>query len=213
MVNNFTSQTKIKMKIVIYLITFLFFTGSSFAQNYNAGIKGGLNLVNLSGDLEETSFKPAYHLGLFGHLMISEDYTLQPEIIYSKQGANNEDSDYSYALHYLNVPIIGKFYVSDRINLQIGPQIGFLLDSEFQNGIDIGLEDWTKGTSLAIGLGIGYDHEIFVFDIRYNMGLSNIFDPFELTLPNQTINLGEDFNVNNQVIQFSVGVKLLDKIL
>ena len=163
--DNLAAKLLLAMKKSGLIIIGLLITASVCAQNYDAGIKGGLNLTGLSGDMEDTNLKTAFHLGIFGQLMLSDNYTLQPELIYSGQGSNLKDSDYSFSLRYLNIPVIGKFYVTDQVNFQIGPQIGFLLGPELKNGIDLDIDEWTKGTSLAVALGIGYDYDLHLMPV------------------------------------------------
>ena len=76
-----------------------------------------------------------------------------------------------------------KYHVSQKFNLQAGPQLDYLLsDSEGLNAIGFGL-----------GFGAGYDfsEKIFV-STRYALGLSNRFAdaPFGISLKLDTFKIG-----------------------
>jgi len=74
-----------------------------WAQDNTFGVRAGLNISNFKGDVENNSAKIGQQLGIFGEFKISEKFTLQPELVYSWQGANFEDG--SDNLGYLNVTL------------------------------------------------------------------------------------------------------------
>ncbi|MGK7397059.1 MAG: porin family protein [Candidatus Cyclobacteriaceae bacterium M3_2C_046] len=193
-----------KHLIVSFLL--IFSTNALLAQTPRFGVKGGLNLSNLAGDLDGTQFKASFQGGLMLNLQITDQYALQPELIYSRQGANLEDSDFRYNIQYLNIPVVGKFFLSEGFNLQVAPQVGILLDSKLTDGdTEYDISDNTKSLELAVGLGAGYQMNNLTLDVRYNMGLTNSFDAFEIDTILGTLVLGDDITVTNQVIQVSVG--------
>jgi hypothetical protein len=156
--------------------------GTASAQNVNIGIKGGLNLYTIAGDGDEgNDYKPSFHIGLLGHIHMSDNFALQPELVFSAQGAKYGD-DQKLDLNYLNVPVMFQYMFDNGFRLQAGPQVGFLLSAE-ADGNDV--KDNLNGTDLGLGIGMGYvnPESNFGFDLRYNHGLSNInendnFDSF-----------------------------------
>ncbi|RZJ50008.1 MAG: PorT family protein, partial [Flavobacterium sp.] len=98
-------------------------------------------------------------------------------------------------LSYLNVPIMAKYYVIEKLSLEAGPQIGFLLSAK--NQVD-DLKDSFKSVDFGLNLGASYDiTEHFFAGVRYNIGLSNIAD-----VPDES-----DYKTNNSVVSVSVGYK------
>ena len=202
------------------------FTVISNAQDVKFGAKVGLNISNFSGDVAESKSLIGAQLGGFAEIGISDKFAIQPELVFSMQGAKTEysesDVDYSYSeeskskLNYLNVPILAKYYVADKFALLAGPQFGFLISakenydfSETSMGTtDAGSEsidtkDFYKTLALSFNIGTAYSitENIFV-DARYNLGLSSITKSF-------TDEFGDSFSadIKNNVIQFSVGYK------
>lgn len=176
------------------------------------GVKAGLNLASISGTgIEDSEGRTSFHAGVVGEFSISEKFSFQPELIYSSQGATYgflvegiEDSpdmkyDVELKLDYLNIPLIGKYYVREGLSIETGPQIAFLLSSELETEIDGEAQETEEieniaGSDFAWVLGMGYKMDIGLnFGARYNFGLINI---------NKAKETG---NLNNGVFQLSVG--------
>lgn len=78
------------------------------------GIKGGLNIANLTGDdIEYTDPRMGLAIGGFLTYSISEMFAIQPEIYYSMQGAKKEvdDIDCEWKYDYIQIPALVKFYI------------------------------------------------------------------------------------------------------
>ncbi|MCK8521799.1 PorT family protein [Aquimarina sp. D1M17] len=146
------------------------------AQEIKFGAKAGLNLAFITGDNTE-DFDPNtdFHFGAMAEIKFSEKFSLQPEVIYSGQGVDtNISSEGRITLNYLNVPIIGKYYVTERLSIEAGPQIGFLLSSK---GGTLDYKDFLKTTDFGVNFGLGYKFDNGLnFSARYNLGLTNIID-------------------------------------
>lgn len=177
------------------------------AQSINIGVKAGVNFSNLTGDVEDTKIRTAFHAGAVVEFELSELFSFQPELLYSAQGTREEVSDDSGDLStitsridYLNIPLTAKIYLTDWLNVQVAPQVGFLLDAREEsddNNIET-IEDLTaqlKEVDFSLRLGAGYSAPSgLFFDAFYNLGLTNIND---LT--------GDNANFKNGVIQIAVG--------
>ncbi|WP_395654393.1 porin family protein [Flavobacterium sp.] len=211
---------KILLSAVVLLSTI------SFAQDVKFGAKVGLNISNLSGDVEDTKSLIGAHLGGFAEISISEKFAIQPELLFSIQGAKSEysesDIDYSYSeetktkLNYLNVPILAKYYVADKFALLAGPQFGILMSAKedyefsetFSGTTDSGSEsidakEFYKSLALSFNLGASYSiTENFFVDARYNLGLSSIAKDYTDEFGDST-----SFKINNNVFQFSIGYR------
>ncbi len=179
---------------------------SAFSQAQVAiGIKGGLNFANLDVSSVGAAYssRTGYHGGAFVLVKLGK-IGIQPEILFSKQGSsvsiNGVDLKSSY--DYVNIPVIFKLYTVAGINLQVGPQIGFLAGGDQEAFINqvktsVNVKDYIKSNDFSLALGLGWDLPFgLTVDGRYNLGLSN---------NNNTTSQGD---VKNQVIQISVGYKL-----
>lgn len=213
------------MKKILLSAVFLF-SALSYAQDVKFGAKVGLNISNLSGDVEDTKSLIGAHLGGFAEISISEKFAIQPELLFSMQGAKSEysesDVDYSYSeesktkLNYLNVPILAKYYVAEKFALLAGPQFGILMSAKeeyefsenFGGVADSGSEsidakEFYKSLALSFNLGASYSiTENFFIDARYNLGLSSIAKDYTDEFGDST-----SLKINNNVFQFSVGYK------
>ena len=163
------------------------------------GLKGGLNISNFNGDIKDNSNRTGVHIGVFSEIMINDRFSIQPEILYSGQGysGSNEPGFSRSKYDYINMPILAKIYVAERISVEAGPQIGFLLSAKKKTELDNVTIPNQKTLDFSLNIGLAYDlkNRIF-FQTRYNLGLSNI-------------NSGSNANAikyTNSVIQFSVGV-------
>ena len=115
---------------------------------------------------------------------------------------NSQDLESNFS--YINIPIIVKLYTVAGINIQAGPQFGFVTNGEAPvsptSVADV--KDRMKSSDFTLALGLGWDLPFgLTLDARYNMGLSKIYDDAPST---QT----ED--AKNQVFQFSLGYKLIN---
>jgi opacity protein-like surface antigen len=191
-------------KLLIVAAIAVFGMGVSNAQDISYGVKAGLNLANFGGDDEFTDgFEglTSFHIGGFAQIGISDKFMIQPELIYSQQGAQDEeDSDFKLRLNYLNLPIMAKYMVADGFSLEAGPQVGFAISRKFTDGDnDVDVDDEIKALDFGVGIGAGYELPSgLMFSVRYNLGLANLLeDDFG----------GDNFTLNNNVLQVSVGYK------
>lgn len=169
------------MKKYLAILAVLLATGSSvFAQEVNIGIKGGLNSYTIGGDdTDDIDGKLGYNIGLLGHIHLSERFGLQPEIVYSTQGAKASDGngDVKISLDYINVPVLFQYMYDNGFRIQAGPQVGFLTSAKAKaDGVTVDLDDSFKTIDFGLSLGASYVHPAsgFGVDARYNLGLSNI---------------------------------------
>ena len=176
------------MKKIIFALTIII--GSSTllcAQNIQFGVKGGINLSNLSVSPVKDPPAPAVRLGLniggFAELGIIDNLLFRPEIMISTQGANDEDQDVTQTvkLTYLNTALLVKYNIAGGINIFAGPQVGLLVGGKFVEEDRVSGEQNVfnanavyKGTDISLGLGAGYDLDMGLsIDLRYNHGLTN----------------------------------------
>jgi hypothetical protein len=177
-------------------------TKTSAAPLVQFGLKAGLNLANLSTDLLPNSdYKTAYHIGGLAHIHLSPHFALQPELVYSRQGAEiNSSTVEEWDVDYINVPLMVQ-YMNRGLRLETGPQIGFVVNAEreFTSGNENdGLQDQLKTTDFSWGVGISYLSLINLgIGVRYNYGISNINEDIVITGVRNN-------EINNRVFQFSV---------
>jgi hypothetical protein len=141
------------------------------AQEIKFGAKAGLNFSTVNGsNTNNIDYVTSYHVGVVSEIPISDKFSFQPEIMYSRQGYSfNNDI---VAMNYLNIPLMGKYYVTKGLSLEAGPQIGFLLSAKNE-----GVKVTNSFTTFDFGanFGVGYKLENGLnFGARYNLGITKV---------------------------------------
>lgn len=154
------------MKKVLFAAIAVMAFGVSNAQEIKFGVKAGLNNTNFTGDAD-TDAKSSFYIGGLADFTVSEKFHVQPELMYSSEGADDD-----FGISYLRLPIMAKYYVMEGLSLQAGPELAFKVATE-EDVVD----ELTKSLDFGLGFGAGYELESgLMFDARYNLGLSNISD-------------------------------------
>lgn len=203
-----------KTKQLVIVCCILVASQQAYSQAQLAiGVKVGPNFANIdtkSSAGENYKNRAGFHGGAFV-LIKAAKIGVQPEIIFSQQGSKVEINSQNFESNfsYVNIPIMLKLYTVAGINIQAGPQFGFVTNAEtpIQDQLNpdsytvVDVKDKMKGSDFTLGLGLGWDLPFgLTLDARYNLGLSRVFDE-------APSNSTED--ARNQVFQFSLGYKLI----
>ncbi|KAA9036337.1 PorT family protein [Ginsengibacter hankyongi] len=170
------------MKKFSVLVLSLCLLTTVHAQHAHLGIKGGVNIANLHyNNNTTTDAKVGLNLGVLAHIHTSsKKWAIQPELLYSLEGANSKIDQEGTAhinLNYLNVPILLQYMFDNGFRLEGGPQIGFLLSAKTKVGDVTVNNKGFQSTAVSIPLGVGYlTSSGFGLDARYVFGLTNIND-------------------------------------
>ncbi len=162
-------------KLSIIVLMFIFST-SAFAQKFNFGPKAGINITNYSGGDINSDAMIGYHLGGMLNFGFGEIFSIQPELLFSTQGAKvmNVTSKKDYKINYLNLPILLKFRIANGFFVEAGPQVGFKLSEKIP---DQTMNSFAKSLDLSAGAGIGYQSDAgFGIGVRYMAGLTKVGD-------------------------------------
>jgi len=196
------------MKKISLVIILMVMSVAGFSQVQVAvGIKGGPNFANINTESsvgENYKSRTGFHAGAFTLFKFTK-VGIQPEILFSQQGSNVEfnSQNIEQNFSYINIPIMLKLYTVAGINLQAGPQFGFVSKAEVESTINnvkttTDIKDELKGSDLSLALGAGWDLPFgLTIDARYNLGLSKINDG------------SNSPDAKNQVFQVSVGFKII----
>jgi hypothetical protein len=182
------------------LIVILLISGSMQAQGQNKssfGIKGGLNLANMTIEgSDDNNLKVGFHVGASVKVPLNEQFSLQPEALFSTKGVKaTYDNDFlgidlvngetSINLNYVDIPVYLVYNLSEDFNFHLGPYVGFLLSAnvdtqtEVLNAININDseeldKDRFKNTDFGISGGLGFEFDNFEFGFNYNIGLVQV---------------------------------------
>ena len=142
----------------------------------------------------------------FAEFCFDEVVAIQPELLYSQQGAKYSESDGydgTFKLDYINVPVMAKFNLGENFAIEAGPQAGILISAkdDYESSGDSGVDDIKddiKNIDYGASFGISYDFDSgYVLGARYNLGFADIND----------FSGSESFKNHNGVFQFYVGFK------
>ncbi len=169
------------MKNYIFpILAILLMAGNGTAQHVNLGIKGGLNAYTISNESNNnTDPLVSFHLGILGHIHLDRQLALQPELLYSGQGAKSASNLASgkIELGYLNIPVLFQYMFDNGFRLEAGPQVGLLLSAKSKVGnLSTDIKDNLETLDAGLLVGVGYIHPPtgFGVDARYQFGLTNI---------------------------------------
>lgn len=166
------------MKKILLLAVALVMTLSVSAQHSTGSIslipKVGINLANLAGDISDNSIKVGLVAGADVMYQLSPLVGLSGGLYYSVQGCEGS-GDSKLSIDELNIPLLANFYVADNFALKIGLQPGIIVSATNKfdkNSIDV--KSNMQTIELCVPIGASYEYEDFVFDARYNLGISKV---------------------------------------
>ena len=244
-------QINKKMKKYI-LFTIILYTTISNAQNINFGIKSGFNVSNVFEDLtekeNEIKSKFGFQIGGFAEFKINKNLSFHPEILFSNQVRMSHFQEtkviilqgefkYSviriYNLNYINFPLMFDYKLSNKFNVEFGPQIGYLISGktklEYENEsypeknqiIEVDITEKVKYNldglpyrlttnayrfDFGLNFGASYDlsNSIFIQGL-YNFGLTSL----EESKKYYFTEFSDNWNLKNSVFQLSLGYRFL----
>ena len=145
------------------------------------GIKGGLNIANLSSF--EDDARLSGHGGIFLNHAINKNWNIQPELLFSGEGQRyfadgfNRQGERTLALNYIQLPLMIQYYPISQLYLEAGPQVGLLISARDKpkgaNAVNVKDQYSTAQIAIAAGIGVKATDEVILYG-RYNFGLTDI---------------------------------------
>lgn len=199
-------------KLILTLITFFIISiGFSQIKGFTFGPKIGVNFSKISTNYDslKNNMKPGFEIGAF--VRIGNKLYVQPEVLFKTKGGKFEvegvnDVDYKVKLQTVDVPIMVGVHLIDlkvmNIRLMLGPVASFVLNKDIDTGSSTKImnESDFKDMNWGFQAGIGVDALILTLDVRYELGLNNIYDN---KIGNKTV----DFK--NNLWSVTLGFKIL----
>ncbi|WP_397362918.1 porin family protein [Olleya sp. R77988] len=149
-------------KLLMIAAVAVFGLSSVNAQNAQFGLTAGyLSATGSaeSGGISISATESGFYIGGVADIEISDVFHVQPEVVYASTGDDGGDG--------IAIPIMAKYYVSDKFNIQAGPHFDISLE-------DIP-EDFT-GFGISLGAGLGYDiDDNFFAEARYSFQLNDYY--------------------------------------
>ncbi|SFN14003.1 Outer membrane protein beta-barrel domain-containing protein [Paenimyroides ummariense] len=184
------------MRKVVFLGLMVFgFTAAQAQTEFRTGLRAGLNISTIED--VDASAKPGFYVGAFGNIKFTKFYSLQPELNFSMQGANDVYLSSKYfpetnggradiPLNYLGLTVMNKFNLKSFF-LQVGPSLELLLtESKYNNN---------RG-DLSLNVGLGYDiTDNLSVEGRYKAGVADVVNDQDWFLFFSGLNYNSVFQV------------------
>ena len=146
----------------------------------------GFTYTTATGDLgdgRDGAF--ALTAGVEGMYMVNDKFGAALGLNYTGYNTSVEvkKEDLVYSNYYFNIPVTANYYVAPGLAIKAGIALNFLSTAkfdgydEFEYGFGIvsvksKVKDLYKSTFFSIPVGASYEFNDFVFDARYNFGVS-----------------------------------------
>ena len=124
-----------------------------------------------------------FHAGVAATYQINKWLDVQGEVLYTMRGldwddlyvaddaGNISENGVKVRQHYLDIPVLLKFFPCTGFNLQAGPQLGVPL--KYDGGLAVADGDKVP-VDFGLVFGLGYESGMGVFvDARYTLGLTS----------------------------------------
>ncbi|MEO8448666.1 MAG: porin family protein [Gemmatimonadota bacterium] len=155
------------------------------------GIMAGVNFAKLGGsDVDGAKTRTGFLAGVFARFGVSKTFAVEPEVLFSQQGAKSFDSNVTgtLKLDYVKVPLLFNLLIpaggagKAAARLFVGPQLGVKASckatvSSGSTSASVGCKDLgleIKSTDFSAVIGGGLDFNRLTLGIRYDLGLSSI---------------------------------------
>jgi hypothetical protein len=214
------------IRSIIVMVLLVVIAGSPvYAGKTSFGIKAGLNMSNASnipeGWEDSIEWKTGFTGGIFVNHALSDNFSLQPELLYTQKGFGGslvEDVvELELSLGYFELPILAKYAFSPgnkfRPVLFAGPSFAYcssstLTISTWILSADVDFSSLTHVTDFGVVLGGGFDYEAgtgtLLVDARLTWDFTKVIlsGDFEINGETETIE-ADDFT--NYGLSFTLG--------
>lgn len=180
-------------KVYVVLVAVLLVGTLSAQAQFKFGVKAGANFSKFSSTDASVQAKnlTAWHGGLMAEIKLPV-IGIQADAIYTQNGSKFDIGQATGEIKstYIQVPVVAKVYILKVLNLQAGPQFGFLTGAKDGDNEDI--KDQLESSDLQIVFGAGVELGPVNGAIRYNLGVKDIsaIDGFDLKNNAFTISVG-----------------------
>lgn len=214
------------------VISTMLFLPKLQAQEIKYGFRAGLNISDWAGDaaatiedavslteMFDTRSNTGFHVGSYLEIPVGNRLVIEPALLYSRKGIRvegrlpenlpgifdllNVNATVTNRAHYIDMPLMARFYVGEGLNLFGGPQVSYLISNRLNVeagalgfnvlnevlDIDEGFRKFDVG--LTAGLGYQFANGLHI-NASYDFGLTSLDDQ-------------NRFDVHNRVAKVSVG--------
>jgi len=188
-----------------FLVLFIVVLTASYVQaQFTFGARAGLNLTNVSvkidgkkleGDIKP-KYKSGFQIGVVGEYGISDNFAIQPGILFATQGYKSGPSEIlmddvwmwesvTVNINYLQIPVNAQYKMDlgvCALLLQAGPYFGYAFGGKTKSGYSIRPDkefSWEQKTDLEFG---NKEDQISPFDFGFGLGVGLQLDAIQIGL-------------------------------
>ena len=147
------------------------------AQSWAWGPKVGMTFSTING-AENAEVREGVVAGLFAERAVNEWLVMQADLLFSQHGYDlKADPKVRYRVDYISLPIVGKYYLIDNLNFQLGGQFEYLVGAKkkVSGSSSQSVRDEFNRYNIAFIAGIGYDFDFgLLLEGRYFYGLTQM---------------------------------------
>ena len=163
-------------KLILFIAALMFGVGAQAGSPLKWGVKAGMNYhtvgepTNLGKDIVKAENRVGWHAGLQASWQISRVFSIDPELIFSRNSYNLTPSVGTGGIAYLNtidVPVVLGVKIIGPLKAQGGININVMTDSGVK-GEDKPFRFSASSQTLGYLLGLGVDLGHINITARYN---------------------------------------------
>lgn len=185
--------------------SFTLWDSETVEQKVIFGVRGGLNISNISGDVEgmdiDMDSKVGFRAGVSVDFPIVNSFYVNSGLFYTVKGAKSDTKDgadyykTSLSAGFLELPIYASYRLNfaeeSQLQVNFGPYLAFGVNGKlkeearedmelYENKMDLfGTDDDQGGFKrfdCGLGIGLGYTFHKFYLGFDYQFGLVNLMD-------------------------------------
>jgi hypothetical protein len=170
------------------------------AQDVQLGFKSGINVANLSvsnappDDEADYRSRTGVRIGGFVEVGLSENFAVQPAILYSAKGSELADEPFGgfsggsdatlivkFKVNYLSLPVMAKYsFINSgdvQVSAQAGPYVGYLVGAEIADDNELNnINDWDLGAQGGLSADFATGPGSIVLDAQLGFGFIDLND-------------------------------------
>ena len=179
-------------RTVLTAVLLFVMTVGLLGQKFNAGVFGGINVSQVSGDSYQGFNKLGINAGFFVNRLIDQHFYWQAELKYSTRGVYKGPSDgdqtlYKSSYHIVELPLSVNYLFNEKILVELGTSPEVLIATLYwdENGLlDSSSYPENRRFGLSVFAGIGYwFSERMMAGLRYTNSALPFRDPEEWNNP------------------------------
>ena len=151
--------------------------GTLSAQGWAWGPKVGATFATANG-IPDAKILPGVSAGLFFESIACNWFVIESDLLFSMQGfkvdSSDTTADASVRLNYISMPVLGKYYLIDGLNLQMGASFDYLIHTGAKvDDVEVDMDGDFNRFNIQLLAGLAYDFDFgMVLEGRYRYGLT-----------------------------------------